>query len=136
MIISVILACVSGGALFWSFLWYHRAYHALIGSLPLELRDDQISHFAFQAIVLNRSTPLALQMDYLKSQAGICTASLAISLLCFVSGGIAAGWWFLFIFLMGTLVTIISWRKYERNCRWRASLDCKQNCDPEIGAGA
>jgi hypothetical protein len=123
MTIPGFLLCVSGLALFWSFLRYHRVYYAVVDSLPLELRDEHTSHFAFHTIALRRSTPLALQADYVKSYAVACVAPLAMSLSCFMLDNVVAGWGFLILFLMSSAVTIKSWKAYKANFIWRTSQD-------------
>jgi hypothetical protein len=112
------LALLSALAVIWSMFKYQTTYVALIESLPPQFQDGLSSKFAFPEYVLNPSTPLALQADYVKSQIGFCFATIGIALLCFFSEKIVAGMFFIFTALTGK-----SWKIYTGNRNRRLTVD-------------
>ena len=66
---------------------YQIVYHSMVDSFPLQFQDDLTSRYAFPVLVLNPSTPLSLQADYMR--AGSCVCCLCVSLGFFFSRSIA-----------------------------------------------
>ena len=123
MIAVPILAIATAVAVLWSILKYQTAYVALIDSLPPQFQDGLSSKFAVPEYVLQPSTPLALQGEYVKAQIGSSFATLGISLLCFLHEKLIAGSIVLVIFFWFTALTIKSWKTYQANCNRRTSGD-------------
>jgi hypothetical protein len=70
-------------AIFWSAIRYQFAYNSVVDSLPPQFQDDLTSRYAFPVYVLERSTPLHVQAEYMKSLWGSCVAALCASLCVF-----------------------------------------------------
>jgi hypothetical protein len=121
-----ILVIATAVAILWSAFKYQTTYVALIDSLPPQFQDGVSSKFAFPEYVLRPSTPLALQAEYVKSQIGFCSATLGVSLLCFIFEKIVIGLIVLAMFLWFTALTIKSWKKHQANCNRRTAGDDKE----------
>jgi hypothetical protein len=113
---AAVFAVMCALAGIWSAIKYQATYHALLGSLPPQFQDPLNSRYAFPEYVLHPSTPLALQTDFVKAQAGGCFAMLCFSLSCFIGGQTTGGW----LALAGSFAiaasTIKAWRIYKENC--------------------
>jgi hypothetical protein len=99
----------------WSIYKYQTTYAALLGSLPPQFQDGSNSRFAFPEWVLRPSTPLPLQSDYVKSQAGFCLVTLGIAMLCLLSGKTEIGAMVLAMLAAFSALTIKSWKLFRAN---------------------
>jgi len=54
-------------AIFWSAVRYQFAYNSVVDTLPPQIQDDLTSRYAFPVYVLEHSTPLHVQAEYMKS---------------------------------------------------------------------
>jgi hypothetical protein len=105
----------------WSIHKYQTTYAALLGSLPPEFQNGSNSRFAFPEWVMKPSTPLSLQSDYVKSQAGFCFVALGISVLCFFYENTQMSAIVLAMFAAFAALTIKSWTTFRANRSRRGS---------------
>jgi hypothetical protein len=123
VIAVLILVIATAATVLWSLFKYQTAYVGVIEYLPPQFQDGLSSKFAFPEYVLDPSTPLALQAEYVKSQIGFCCATLGASLLCLaLEKEIPALIMLAFLFGFAAL-TIRSWKTYQRNCHRRMAGD-------------
>jgi hypothetical protein len=92
------------------------ARRALIDSLPPQFQGYDESRYAMDVYALEPSTPLPLQVDYMKSLWGGCAALLCGALCFFAAGNLPFSGFVLIGFVFGLVSTIKSWRKYRENC--------------------
>jgi hypothetical protein len=63
-------------AMFWSPARYQFAYNSVVDSRRPQFQDDLTSRYAFPVYVLEPSTPLQVQAEYMKSMWGSCAGAL------------------------------------------------------------
>jgi hypothetical protein len=123
MIVVPFLAVATAFAILWSAFKYQTTYVAVIDLLPLQFQDGLNSRYAFPEYVLRPSTPLALQVEYVKSQVGFSFATLGLSLLCFLYDKNIVGLILLIMFFGFSALTIKSWKTYQANLNRRTARD-------------
>jgi hypothetical protein len=103
-------------------VWKNQMVHyALIDSFPPELSDEMTAKFALYSVALSPSTPLLVQVEYVKSLVAGAFAMLCFSLTLFSLGEMFGGWLGLIAFPVCAVPAIKSWRTYQENCRRRAA---------------
>jgi hypothetical protein len=100
----------------WSALRYQFASRSLIDSLPPQFQDDLTSRYAFSVYVLEPSSPLPLQAEFMSAMWGSCVALLCLSLCFFSLHNILFGC----VITAGTVWVVVStfrsWKIYKANC--------------------
>lgn len=129
MIVVPILAIATVVAVLWSLFKYQTTYVAVIDLLPSQFQDGLNSRYAFPEYALSPSTPLALQVDYVKSQMGFCFATFGVSLLCFLFQKTVVAWIVLVMFFGFSALAIKSWKAYQANRNRRTARDDKEQLD-------
>jgi len=113
-------------AMFWSAVRYQVAYNSVVDSLPPQFQEDLTSRYAFPVYVLEPSTPLHVQAEYMKSMWGSCAGALLGSLCFFSYQNYVFGGFVLIVFAFAMFSTTKAWRTYRDNCSRAVNRDVEE----------
>ncbi|MBR0694820.1 hypothetical protein [Bradyrhizobium lablabi] len=113
---SAVFFVITAIAAIWSIVRYEILHRELVGVLPPQFQDLEMSRYALSVYALDPATPLSLQAEYMKVLYVSCALPLGVSLALFASGNLALGWLCLAGFCWAGYFTFKSRNTYRENC--------------------
>ncbi|CCD97858.1 hypothetical protein [Bradyrhizobium sp. STM 3809] len=112
---AAVFFVLGGFLLFVTAIRTHAVYHAILDTLPPQFQDDWTSRYAFSVYALEPTTPLDVQVSYIKAMGLSCPAFLSISLGFFAAGNVVLGCGGLLAFAVASYSALQGWNTYKSN---------------------
>ena len=113
---AAVFFVMGGMAMIWSGVRSEVVYRSIVDSFPPQFQDAYTSRYAFPVYALAPSTPLPLQVEYMKALGAGCVCMLCVAQGFFALPNVPFGCLILVGFLWSIFSTIKSWKIYKENC--------------------